>query len=120
MRLDKCEWFVPEIEYLGFVISSRGRQPNPSLVSALLNFAPPVNCTQVGTFLGMLGFYAEFLPNLSTVAKPLRQLSDSKFVWTPECQAAFDWLSDSEAPYSSDPRKLWMSVCLFVCPRFSS
>lgn len=94
LRLDKCEWFVPQIEYLGFIVSKEGRRPNPSLVSAILDFLPPVNTSQVGTFLGMLSFYSEFLPNLSTIAKPLRLLTDVCFSWTVECQAAFDLLKN--------------------------
>jgi len=79
--------------WLGF-ISKEGRKPNPSLVSAIVDFAAPVNCSQVGTFLGMCSFYAEFLPNLSTIAKPLRLLSDDSYVWNMECQASFDLLKE--------------------------
>lgn len=92
LRLDKCDWFVPELQYLGFIISKEGRKPNPSLVSAIVDFAPPSKCSQIGTFLGMLSFYAEFLPNLSTVAKPLRELKDDSFLWSVECQVSFDLL----------------------------
>ncbi|XP_034237439.1 uncharacterized protein K02A2.6-like [Thrips palmi] len=107
LRLDKCDWFVPELQYLGFVISKEGRKPNPSLVSAIVDFAPPVNCAQIGTFLGMLSFYAEFLPNLSTVAKPLRSLNGDKYDWNVECQVSFDllknMLTSSECLMHYDP-----------------
>ena len=92
LRQDKCEWFQSQIEYLGFIINSEGRKPNPSLVNAISDFPVPTNVSHVSKFLGMLNFYSEFLPEMSTYAKPLRLLTDDNFVWSTECQVSFDLL----------------------------
>ena len=92
LRLDKCIWFASELEYLGFVICSEGRKPCPSLVRDILNCKIPSTVKEVRSFLGLINFYSEFLPRFSTVAKPLRRLTedDVDFVWSSECQQSFE------------------------------
>jgi hypothetical protein len=39
----------------------------------------------------LAGYYRRFIPDFSKIAKPMTWLlqKDTKFVWTPECDAAF-------------------------------
>lgn len=55
------------------------------------------NRTEVKSFLGLVSCYHRFVPDFSTVAQPLYKLIDAKteFVWTGECQVAFDSLKGS-------------------------
>ena len=50
-----------------------------------------------GQKLGLASYYRRFLPDFSTVAQPLYKLTEAKteFVWTGECQLAFDSLKGS-------------------------
>ncbi|XP_072161911.1 uncharacterized protein [Bemisia tabaci] len=91
LSLPKCHWFVTQIEHLGFIISKEGRSPAPSLTSAVVNYRVPTNGKEVRSFLGMIGFYSDFLPQFSTVARPLRDLccKNTVFEWSSECEAAF-------------------------------
>ena len=75
-----------------FVISSDGRKPCPSLVCDILNCKVPSNVKEVRSFLGLIHLYSEFLPRFSTVAKPLRRLTedDVEFLWSIECQQSFE------------------------------
>ena len=52
----------------------------------------PTNVSQLKSFLGLLNFYARFLPNLSTQLSPLHLLlkSTSSWKWGPEQQEAFE------------------------------
>jgi len=101
LNLQKCTWFVPEVNYLGYVITGDGRKPNPDKVMQILEMATPTSAKQVSTFLGMLSFNSVFCPNLSTVVKPLRHLTEKNvpFTWSPECQKSFD---DAKKLLSSD------------------
>lgn len=94
LKLSKCEWFVTNLEFLGFVISKGRRGQAPSLTAAITNFKTPVNSSEVSSFLSLLSFYGMFIPMYSTVAKPLRLLTtnDAPFNWTTECQNAFQVL----------------------------
>jgi hypothetical protein len=45
-------------------------------------------------FLGMVGYYRRFIPDFSKVAKPITKLlkTQTKFVWSLECNEAFETL----------------------------
>jgi len=91
VNLAKCRWFLPQVEFLGFVISAESRRPSPRLVSAIVNAPQPQNVREVKAFLGLVTFYSQFLPNMSTLLYPLNQLThaDVPFVFSEECKKAF-------------------------------
>lgn len=90
LSLPKCHWFVTQIKHLGFIVSKEGRSPAPSLTSAVVHCKVPADSKEVRSFLGMIGFYSDFLPQFSTVARPLRDLYCKNMIlkWSPECEAA--------------------------------
>lgn len=55
---------------------------------------PPTGKEGVRRFIGFVTYLSKFIPNLSEVDAPLRQLvkSDVEFVWQPAHQQAFDKL----------------------------
>ena len=59
----------------------------------------PEPCDKKGLqrFLGMVQYVAKFIPDLSTISAPLRQLTrnDTEWSWKPEHQAAFNQLKQS-------------------------
>lgn len=75
--------------------------PADSKVAQLLDAARPVTKTQVRSFLGLAGFYRRYIPNFSTIACPLTDLTrkDQPTVvrWTDACQKAFHTLKRSLA-----------------------
>lgn len=119
LKLSKCDWFVEELEFLGFIISKGCRKPNPTLVSAIVDFPVPKDTKQIRSFLGMINFYAEFLPAFSTVANPLRKVNEDNFVWSPDCQQAFnnckDLLISNQCLVHFDPN-LPIVVCTDASP----
>jgi len=52
----KCKWFSTQVEYLGHVISEKGRSPAPTLTEAILKAPAPSNQKQLRSFLGLLNF----------------------------------------------------------------
>ncbi|KAF6208414.1 hypothetical protein GE061_016870 [Apolygus lucorum] len=54
----------------------------------------PQSPDELHRFLGMVTYYARFIPNLSTITYPLRQLikQDKKWIWSKQCQRAFERL----------------------------
>ena len=75
LKLNKCAFMLPEVEYLGHRISARGLHPTSEKVKALNNAPTPTNVTQLKSFLGLLNYYNKFLPSL----RPLLLLSISCF-----------------------------------------
>jgi len=92
----KCSFTRPEVLYLGHIISSAGISPNPEKVRAVCDFHVPTNVRTVREFLGIAGYYRRFIPNFAKIAGPLHSLTRQcvPFVWTPQCQQAFDELKE--------------------------
>ena len=81
-----------KITFFGFRLSASGVQPTPDKIAAVSSAPPPKDASEVRSFLGLVGFCARFIPNLSTAEEPLRRLTHARttFVWGSEQQTAFD------------------------------
>ena len=53
-KFSKCEFWLPEVTYLGHVISAKGIAVNPERVQAILDWTPPESVKQVRSFLGLV------------------------------------------------------------------
>jgi hypothetical protein len=64
---------------------------DPAKVQEVLNWKAPILVHKVRSFLGLAGYYRRFIPDFSKIAKPMTRLlqKDTRFVWIPECDAAF-------------------------------
>ncbi|KAK9688170.1 hypothetical protein QE152_g35734, partial [Popillia japonica] len=65
IRLDKCEFLVASVSYLGHIISESGIRPNKDLVKAIKLAPQPQNKQELKAYLGLLNYYGQFIPNLS-------------------------------------------------------
>jgi len=95
--IKKSEFHVTRTKYLGYVLTNKGIEVDPDKVSALHDWLPPTTVTGIKSFLGFTGFYRQFVPEFSRVAKPLIALQSpaNPFEWTKECQTSFDQLKES-------------------------
>jgi hypothetical protein len=91
-NVDKCDIFQEKIELCGHVINGDGLHKSQSKIDAVVKAAVPENVTQLRAFLGLVNYYEKFLPNLTSVLKPLHQLleNDKAWTWSQDCQSAFD------------------------------
>ena len=94
---DKCEFFQPEISFLGHVISEKGVAVQQHKVKAVREWPVPQTRKQVKAFLGLTGYYRKFIPSYSQVALPLTELTKEsvRYVWGPKEQKAFDALKEA-------------------------
>ena len=55
---------------------------------------PPTYQKGVSEFLGMIGYYRKFINRFADATRPMTKLTrkDTKFSWSEECQAGFDYL----------------------------
>ena len=66
IKKDKCTFLSSSVTYLGHKIDSEGLHPLPSKVRAVMEAPCPSNPKQLKSYLGLITYYAKFLPNLSS------------------------------------------------------
>ncbi|XDV38527.1 hypothetical protein PO909_007906 [Leuciscus waleckii] len=105
----KCHIAKSEVSYLGYVLGGGSIRPQVDKVQAILSCPLPSTKKRVRSFLGMAGWYRRFIPNFSSRAAVLTDLtkknSPKKVAWTPECEQAFRDLKDClcNAPVLQSP-----------------
>ena len=92
-NLEKSEFCVPKVIYLGYEISAQGVRACRSKVETLIKAAYPDKLSTLISFLGAVQYYARFIPQLSTIVEPLNRLRTSKqWYFGSEEREAFDKL----------------------------
>ena len=73
-----------EVKFMGHVISKDGLKPDPDKVRAVKEMPKPTSKQETRSLLGFVNYLAKFLPRLSEVAQPLRDLTTDKthFLWS--------------------------------------
>jgi len=108
---------LPEVEYLGLVISAEGLHPANDKIRAISEAPAPSNITQLRSFLGMINYYAKFLPQLSSLLAPLKFLlqKGTKWYWKQDQEQAFikvkQLMTSSKLLVHYDPKKELMWAC---------
>ncbi|KAI4872550.1 hypothetical protein NFI96_003106 [Prochilodus magdalenae] len=91
VQKEKCEFFKDSLEYLGHTIDSVGLHKSDDKIKAIVEAPVPTDTTQLRSFLGLINYYARFVPNMSTLLHPLNALLHKgvKWKWSRECDKAF-------------------------------
>ncbi|KAG7668776.1 hypothetical protein KSW81_003798 [Nannochloris sp. 'desiccata'] len=93
-KKSKCSFFKTDIDYLGFVVSADGVKMAADKVQAVLEWPTPSNASEVRGFLGLSGFYRNFIRNYAHIVAPLNELTKKNmvYIWTPLHAERFDEL----------------------------
>lgn len=91
LRKDKCKFLQSRVEYMGHLLDHEGIHPTEAKVEAIRGAPCPMNVSELKSFLGLLNYYGQYLPNLSTTLQPLHELlrQETSWEWTPKCETAF-------------------------------
>ena len=108
-KLEKCEFCVPFLDFLGHRISANGIYMDPKKVSSILEWPAPTNTKELQSFLGLANYYRRFITGFAKLSHPLNILlrKNTKFIWTTESQKAFDEIKSkfSSAPVLAYPNR---------------
>ena len=77
----KLEYKCEEVPFHGHVLTSEGLKPDPQKVEAITEMPRPEKPEDVLRLNGMVNYLSRFLPNLSDVMKPLRDLTHKDVEW---------------------------------------
>ena len=65
--IDKCEFHVTEVNYLGLIITSNGIRMDCHKVSAVQQWSTPTCVWDVQAFIGFANFYRQFIHGFSSI-----------------------------------------------------
>lgn len=91
-NLKKCSLASCSVQYLGHIIDSEGIRPISDNVISIRDFPTPSTRKNIRQLLGKINFYKKFIPQSALLLEPFHNLlrKDVPFVWSPDCQKAFD------------------------------
>ncbi|QRW23694.1 Retrotransposable element Tf2 protein [Rhizoctonia solani] len=81
-KLSKCHFHVTTVDYLGIVISPAGFSMDQKKIEAVTTWPTPKTVKQVQAFLGFVNYLRWFIPNFSSVARPLHNLTKKESPWS--------------------------------------
>jgi hypothetical protein len=99
---EKCTFGVPAGQLLGYIVSQRGIEANPSKIKAIEALEKPTQLRDMQKFAGCLASLSRFVSRLGEKAMPLYQLmkKTDHFVWS---QRTDDTFNDLKRALSTAP-----------------
>jgi hypothetical protein len=97
IKRSKCSFAQNRVAYLGHVISSQGVSTDHSKIEAISAWPMPTNTKELRSFLGLAGYYMEFVRHFRIISQPLTYFLKKGilFIWTNDHQEAFDALKQA-------------------------
>jgi hypothetical protein len=94
LKLEKCRFALPEVDYLGMIIKPGQLAMDPVKLDSIATWPTLAKVRDVRSFLSFANFYRRFIPGYSNVTRLLIDLTKKNlsWEWTPRCQTAFDTL----------------------------
>ncbi len=87
LKLEKCEFHCPTVQFLGYIISADGIQMDQGKVQAIRDWPQPQSVKELQRFLGFANFYQRFIKKFSLLSAPLTSMIRCKpksLSWTPK------------------------------------
>jgi hypothetical protein len=95
---DKFQYRVSSVKYLGRIVSDQGLMADEEHIRPIVELPTPKSKTELMRFLGMVKYMSIFIPNLSHVSGPLRQLTRQDVIW--------QWNHEHDKAFSEIKQKL--------------
>lgn len=91
LNKQKLKLKCTEFPYLGHLVTKDGLKPDPDKIKAVQEMPKPDDIKAVRRFCGFVNYLAKFMPKLSDVMEPIRNLTcqENEYNWTHEHDAAF-------------------------------
>ena len=81
VKPSKCYFLQDEVTYCGYRVRKEGVRPLLENVEAVQKAPEPTNVSELRSYLGMLNYYLNYLPDLATVSEPLHRLLRKGCTW---------------------------------------
>ena len=74
-KLEKCDFWLQEIQFLGNMVSKEGISMDPAKVEAVIRWERTKSVFEIRNFLGLAGYYRRFIENFSRIACLMTRLT---------------------------------------------
>jgi hypothetical protein len=93
-NLKKCELWLENVSFLGYVVSNDGISIDPSKIEAVVKWERPTDVQEIRSLLELASYYQRFMEGFSKLSGPLTTLTkkNARYVWTEECEESFQEL----------------------------
>ncbi|GFY91098.1 hypothetical protein Acr_07g0012940 [Actinidia rufa] len=87
LKFSKCEFWLPEVKFLGHVVSGSGVAVDSSKIEAVMNWERLKTVFEIRNFLSLAGYYRRFVEDFSRLAAPMTRLTRKgiRFIWNDAC-----------------------------------
>ncbi|GJZ93645.1 putative reverse transcriptase domain-containing protein [Tanacetum coccineum] len=75
VKFSKCEFWMPNVQFLGHVIDSEGIHVDPTKIESIKDWASPKTPTEIHQFLGLAGYYRKFIEGFLKITRPMTKLT---------------------------------------------
>ena len=95
-KILKCEFWLNEVIFLGHVVSGNGIFVDLRKAEAIVNWECLKNVTEIQNFLGIVGYYRQFLEHFSLTTFTFNSVNPKKvnFEWDDQCEQNFQELKN--------------------------
>ena len=92
----KCTFRVITGKLLGFLVSNRGMEVDPSKIKAILEMLPPRSEKEIKGFLGRLQYISRFVTKNTSTCEPIFKIlkKNEPHTWNDEHQRAFELIKE--------------------------
>ena len=99
LKLSKCKFAMATAKFVGHVVGSGRKEMDMSRVDAILSMSPPDTKKKWRSFVGLVNYYRDYMPSMSTLLLPLTDLTKKdapeKSINTDAVLQAFDALKQA-------------------------
>ena len=81
LNMDKLHLRHTEVPFIGHVATDQGLRIDPAKVRAIIEMPAPTDKAEVQRLLGLAQYLNKFLPRLSKITRPLRELTQTNTQW---------------------------------------
>ena len=73
-KFSKCDFFKDRIQCLGHIVCKDGISVDPDKIKVITEWPVPTNVTDIRSFMGITGYYQNFIEVFSRISYPIISL----------------------------------------------
>ena len=97
LNADKFKLDYDTVKFFSHLLTKDGMKPDPKKVKDIQEWSAPKDIKELQSFLGAVNYLARFIPHLSALRAPLRDLLKKKneLIWAQNHQLCFDQIKEA-------------------------